>query len=399
VRTGNGNRRGLTVALAVAACAFGMAACGSSSNDDSSAAAPAASTNAAPAGAHSPGLAAAKKLVEENSKIATDFKAPGPPIKGAKAALGGKTVWYIPITYAPAFFVGEAKTIGDALSRVGAKVHVCDGKANPSSITSCMTQAANSGAAGVITDAIAVPLAEQGYKMLAAKKIPTVASQLNLPIPTDGAFAKYLARNEGNELGAQALGAANIIVQSNGKAKVLMFNATDLPSSKLASAAAIDEVKKNCPGCDVTIFDGVNTSPKVGTAFSAALLAHPNTEYIYSPYEAPTGELQLQGIKQTGRKVTVVMSAGDPAGLKRVAAGTQLSDSGTDPVAMGWNAVDTLLRLATGMPATNIKTNIRLFTKDNVPKDLSDKARDTGEWYSDMSYKPMYTKLWTGSDG
>ena len=394
--TGNGSRRRFAVAFAIAACSVGVAACGS---DDSSSSSATASGSSASKTSNDPGLARAKQLVEKNSKLATNFKPPGPPIKGAKAAMDGKTVWYIPITYAPAFFVGEAKTIGDALSHVGAKLHVCDGKANPSAITSCMTQAANSGAGGVITDAIPVQLAEQGYRLLATKKVPTVASQLNLPIPTDGAFATYLARNEGNEISAQALGAANIIVHSNGKAKVLMFIATDSPSAKLASQSAVNEVKKDCPACELKTFEGVNTSPKVGTAFSSALLADPNAEYIYSPYEAPTGELQLQGIKQTGRKVTVVMSAGDPAGLKRVAEGTQLSDSGTDPVAMGWNAVDTLLRLTTGMPPTNIKTNIRLFTKDNVPTDLSDKARDTGEWYSDMSYKPMYTKLWTGSDG
>lgn len=378
----------------VVVCGLALAAAGCGDDESDSAAGGSKASGSSDAG--SPGLQAAQKIVDAATPLKTDFPPPGPPIEGAESKFKGKTVYYIPIVASTAFFQGEAKTVADALSNVGAKVRVCDGKVNPSSVAACLNQAADNNAAGVITDAIAVEFAEQAYRKVTDKKIPVVASQLNVPVPTDGSFGRYLARNEGNENGAQEASAAKLVVDSGGKGNVLMLNAVDIPTSRVASKIAQDTVRKYCPDCKVTTFDAITSGPKVGTSISSALLKNPDTEYFYSPYEAPTGALQLQALRQAAKNVKFYASSGDPEGLKRVAEGTQAEDTGTDPVAMGWNAVDALLRVATGMEPTNMKTNIRVFTKDNVPKDLSTRARDTGEWYSDMSYKDMYRKLWAG---
>jgi ribose transport system substrate-binding protein len=398
--------RSTVAAAAVALLASVVAGCGSSSSNNSSSTAASAKTTAANTAAASSttaasasDIAAAQKLVEGGSAMTTSFTPPGPPIKNAKSLVQGKTVWYIPVTALPPWFQIQSKVQQSVWSKLGAKVHVCDGKANPTSISACLQQAVANKAALVVTDSIPVPFAQAAYQKVVDSKIPVVAGYTDKSAsPTQGSFGKYFRGISGEEAPTQELGAAYAIVSSGGKGKVLVAGANDIPSSVAASQAAIAYFKNNCPGCEVKSFMLKTVgNQNLASEVSGQILKDPNVNVFYTPYEAPSGALFLQGIRNSGKKMTFMSTAGDVAGLTRIKQGTQLGDVGLDPVYQGWNYADAGLRALAGMPPAQYKGIVHLFTKDNVPSNPTIAGWLSGMWYSNLGFQPLYLKNWNAS--
>jgi ribose transport system substrate-binding protein len=379
----------LTIAAAV--LALGVAACGDNGDTSGSAANASSSTSSG-----SSDIGAARKLVSGGSALATSFTPPGPPISAGKGSWSGKTVWYVPVTALPPWFQIQSKVQQSVWSMLGAKVHVCDGQGNPTTISTCLRQAVSSKAAAVITDAIPVPFAQDAYTQVVNAKIPVIAGYTDAGAsPTNGNFGKYFHGISGEETPTQELGAAQVIAASGGKAKVMVAGANDIPSAVTASKAAISYFKSNCPGCTVaSFFVKTNGNSNLASEVSGQILKHPGYDYFYTPYEAPSGTAFLQAIRQTGRKMTFMSTAGDTSGLTRIASGAQLGDVGLDPVYQGWNYVDATLRALSGMPAAQYKGLVHLFTKDNVPSDPSIAGWLSGKWYSNLAFEDAYKKLW-----
>jgi ribose transport system substrate-binding protein len=380
-----------TIAAGAAALlTFGIAACGSSSSSSTS-------TNSSSSTSSGAGdIAAARKLVGSSTQLASSFTAPGPPIKADKAAWSGKTIWYVPVTALPPWFQIQSKVQQSVWSMVGAKVHVCDGQGNPTSISACLRQAVSSKAAAVITDAIPVPFAQDAYTQVVNAKIPVIAGYTDPgATPTTGNFGKYFHGISGEETPTQQLGAAEVIVASGGKAKVMVAGANDTPSAATASKAAISYFKSNCPRCavDPSFVKTVGNS-NLASEVSGQVLKNPGDDYFYTPYEAPSGTVFLQAIRQTGRKMTFMSTAGDTSGLTRIASGAQLGDVGLDPVYQGWNYVDATLRALTGMPSVHYKGLVHLFTKANVPSNPTVAGWLSGSWYSNLAFEAIYKKAW-----
>jgi ribose transport system substrate-binding protein len=379
----------------VAVLSIGVAACGSSTSSSSTSAAGAPDTTTA--SSSSSDIAAAQKLVGDSTAMATSFKDPGPAIKGgAKSVVSGKTIWYVPVTALPPWFDIQSKVQQSVWSMLGATVHVCDGQGNPTTISTCLRQAVAQKAAAVITDAIPVPFAQDAYNAVVNAKIPIVAGYTDKnATPTAGNYGKYFQGISGEETPTQQIGAAEAIVASGGKANVLVAGANDIPSSVVASNAAIAYFKNNCPGCTVnSFFTKTVANQNLPSEVSGQILKNSGSDYFYTPYEAPSGTLFLQAIRQTGRKMTFMSTAGDVAGLQRIHQGTQLGDVGLDPVYQGWNYVDAALRALSGMPPAQYRGILHLFTKDNVPANPSIAGWLSGKYYSNLAFEDMYKKNW-----
>jgi ribose transport system substrate-binding protein len=384
-------------AILCAILTVGLAACGSSSSSSgngssSSSAASGSSTSSA----GSAGISAAQALVASGAALATKFSAPGPPINGGKAAYVGKTVWYIPITSLPPWFQIQAKVQQSVWSMLGDTLMVCDAKGSPTSASACLRQAVASKAAAIITDAIPVPFAQDAFTAAVNAHIPVVGGYVNPAIaPTNGSFRKYFHPLSGEETPTQELGAADLIVASGGKANVFVAGSSDTPSAAAASTAAEQYLQTNCTGCTVSS-TSVQTvgNPNLASEVSGQLLSHPNANYFYTPYEAPSGTVFLQAIRQTGRKLAFMSTAGDPSGLQRVRSGGQVGDVGLDPVYQGWNYVDAALRAITGMPSGTYKGLVHLFTKNNVPQNPTLAGWLSGKWYSNLAFQQIYKQTW-----
>jgi ribose transport system substrate-binding protein len=395
--------RKATLATVLAALlALAVAACGSSSSSSSSSSASSASgtgtaSNAAATSSGSGDIAAAQKLVADSTALPSAFTAPGPPIKGgAKSLVSGKTIWYIPVTALPPWFDIQSKVQQSVWSMMGATVHVCDGQGNPTTISTCLRNAVAQKAAAVITDAIPVPFAQDAYTAVVNAHIPVIAGYTDKDAaPTSGNFGKYFHGISGEETPTQQIGAAQAIVASGGKANVLVAGANDIPSAVTASKAAVAYFKSACPGCTVnSFFVKTNSNPNLASEVSGQILKDPSADYFYTPYEAPSGALFLQAIRQTGRHMTFMSTAGDVAGLARIHQGTQLGDVGLDPVYQGWNYADATLRALAGMPQVQYKGILHLFTKANDPANPTVAGWLSGKYYSNLAFQNVYKQNW-----
>ena len=374
----------------VLALAVTAAACGSSA----SAPASSGSGSATSKTAASSGVAYAAGQLTKYSGAATRFAPPGPSLSGLKAKLSGKTIWYIPIFLQAPIFTADSRGIAQPLALAGATVHVCDAGSNPSQANACLKQAVAAHATGIVTDAMNYSFAPDGYAAALAAKIPVVATDNDNSqgFPS----SPYLTTVSIGTPQDARLAADYIIAKSGGQADVL-YAADNSNDGVVEAAATADEFRTHCPACKVTVVTfGDLTVQNLATAVSSAMVSHPAIDYVDGGYDAPSGIFALQGAhQQAGRHFTYVTSTGQPPGLERVAAGTQAADPGLDTDDAMWNTADALFRIITGAKPMTYAPAIRIFTKANVPSNPNDaSAYASGAWYTDGSFKSMYTKLW-----
>lgn len=391
--------RRAAAASATTMCMAGLAACGESATSTSTAGEKQATTATA-ASATSPGVEAATQRLAKYSKADTPFVAPGPAVAGGADVLRGKKVWFIPIFFEAAIFHVAADAMREALEPLGATLQICDAKGNPTGASGCLRQATANGAAGIITDSVPVPFAEQGYAEAVEKKIPVVASNNAIPAPDTPAFDRYFTPISGDfELDGQLVADA-VIADSGGKADVLFANNTTTPFTKAIGAAIVGEFKANCPDCKVSEVEVQDTAlQKIPSLVQAAMVKNSDAKYVVTQFDTPSGQLVQQGARQA-RSTTKFAAFGGPlSALKQVKDGSQLADAGTDAVTAGWADVDALVRSAAGAPKGKHEPAVlhRLFTKENLESEgdeLTQAAWTAGSWYSDGSFKDEYLRLW-----
>ncbi len=384
-----------TVVGATALVTLLTAGCGGSSGSSN------ASSGGATAGAAastSPGadpLAAAKADVASFTNAVTQYPAI-PPLAGVKA-LKGKTVWYVPIGSVPivtAFGVG----ITAALNEAGIQTHICDGKFVPTSMATCLNEAATQGAAGVIGGYIDYELVRSAYDNLVAHHVPVLIAG---EAPSGGkTSSSQLAFYDETKLGnrAQQLDMEAVMADSSGKAKILYVGVTDSATTRANAAAAKSFIQANCPGCSFTEID-YNTSglTKVPSQVSAALISNPTTTYVVNELDSGS-PATISGIQSAGfiNKVKLASASGNLDALQRVQTGAlQVVDIGLSPYFSGWRYADGILRMLVGQAPVVVDGVLRVFNKDNVSGlTLTPDAYDTNTWYGPDTYKQTFMSAW-----
>lgn len=372
-RTTKLRTRAVTVMASLAVIST-VAACGS--DEESSGSSPSGSSDAGGAA----GVKYAKAEIAKYKPLATKFTAPGPALDGAKikAKLQGKTVWYVPTFLQAPIFTANSIGLKAPLELAGAKVRVCDAKANPTQGASCIKQATAAKAAAIVTDAMDYSFAPQAQAAAVAAGIPVIA--------TDNDNDKDFPKNElYDQVGfgipkTWRLMADWIIADSNGKANVI-WASDNSNAGKIHAAAMADEWKRYCPNCKVIAVPfGDLTVQRLATSISTALVKNPKVTYVAGSYDAPAGIFALQGVKQIqGRKIKYITATGQPPGVQRVAAGQQVATPGADTVHAMWNTSDAVFRVLTGEAPVDYTPALRVFEKDNVPKAITPQAYASGE--------------------
>jgi ABC-type sugar transport system substrate-binding protein len=384
--------RRLRLAAGIAVLSLIAAACGSSGH---SASAGTGSTPAASGGGSS--ITAAETNVAEFTGAVTSYAALK-PVTGGVSKLAGKTVWYIPIGAAVPILSGFGVGMGDALAKLGMKEHICDGQFLPTTISSCLNQAASEGADGVVTGYIDYKLVPTAFENLEAHHIPVlIAGESNdtgkTPSPS---FAFDDTSPTINLL--QKLDDEQVIADSKGKAKILFVGVTDSPQTLGAAAYSKQFFARNCPGCSFTEID-YNTAEiqRVPSQVSAALLANPQTTYVVAELDAAAADA-YNGILTAGfgHKVKLASTNGGLDSLQRIKAGeVQFVDVGTSPIALGWQFTDGIVRMMLGQLPVNGLGLVRVFTGANVGGlTLTPAAYDTNAWYGTDAFEAPYLKAW-----
>jgi len=391
-------RRNRTLLLASAAlAATALTACSSSASSTPSTTPASASALASAA----PGVRQASALVSQFEQTAA-YQPAGSPLTGVRAALAGKTVYYVPIDQqVPIFPVIEAG-LSQALASVGARLHVCDGAASPATATACLNQAIADGAAAVVTDSIPFGFAEQGFLALEKHHIPILlgdeppAGAAGTPV----AGTDQLAFLETNQTRAMSLSADWIIAHSGGKADVLVIEVTDSPLTVQAiTQGALAQFRSLCPGCTVhTITISTANLASLPSAVSSSLLQDRNIGYVFSEFDTDV-QAALGGVVQSGfgSKVIGVSSMGILGSLQMLRSGNFLyEDTGSDGILLGWQYANQAFRMILHQPVLQSEDiPQRVFTRDNVSSlDLTAAGQLSGAWYGTTGFKAAFEKLW-----
>lgn len=402
------------IAVVVAAVALTVTACSSSSSGGGSttSAPPAAGSSGAPSssaassassGTSAPAAGGALSLAAMQADLAkftgeVSSTAALKPVAGGVSKLKGKTVWYIPIGSAVPILNAFGVGMKGALDKLGIKLQVCDGKFLPTTMASCINQAATQGADGVVTGYIDYQLVPTAFDNLVAHKIPVLIAG---EAPDGGKTSSpALAFDDTSPTinALQRLMNESVIVDSKGKAKVLFIGVTDSPQLKGAAAYSKKFYADNCPGCTFTEID-YNTASlnKLPSQVTSALIAHPDTTYVAAEVDA-AGAGAVSGIQTAGfsNKVKFASTNGALDALQRIKSGSgQYVDVGTGGIYLGWQFADGIVRMMTGALPVNGFGVVRVFTKENVANlTLTPAAYATNAWYGSDDFQKTFLTAW-----
>lgn len=376
--------------LAGAAAAAMLAACSSSGGGKA--------TNTSAGNPTSSGGAYAKAQLTTFAKTRDTFGTPAPVSNVPD--LKGKTIWYVPIgTSVPVLAtIGAAMTT--SLGKLGAKVHVCDGKFTPAAWSDCLNNAATQGASAVVTGFIPYQAIPTAFQNVVKKGIPVlVGGQSAAGIPV----GKNLGVFDPSALAQQAFRLASdaAIADSNGKAHVLYVNLTDSPLTAKNTQVATDELAKHCSGCSSKTVN--TTSAAAGTNLAslvnAKLAANPDINYVVVPQDAPPFLPSAQsGIRDAGRnaKVKIIAPGGTTVGLNAVKAGQVAYDIGQGAWYNGWAFADATVRLLAGAtipPSTD--GAVRVFSSANIGSiKITDSNYASSAWYGGDQWEQDFLTAW-----
>jgi ribose transport system substrate-binding protein len=377
----------LASCTAVFAASAMLAGCGSSGSGSSSGSTTSGKDSSAS------GLATAEKNVAALQAIAKTYPVPTASVAGVDKFKGRK-VFYIPIVQQVPAFVATAGSTKQALSKAGLSQQVCDGKAQPTAIASCVQQAITADAAGIILDAIPYGMAQNALDAAKAKGIPIVIADQNPPAGVKNSNQVSYVPGASSQPTAMAWW---IIADSKGKANVIIAQNADSPTALKMVADSLPIYKKYCPGCKVTVKQITASTPALlASKASSNVLSNPNADYYYTEFEdslQPT----LQGVQQSGRSssISVSTAAGTVNGLGLIKSGSVKAVVAADQLYMGYGVTDELLRMMTKSGPIDEAQPMRLFTKQNIDSiKVTAAAQASGEWFGDGSFQADFTKLW-----
>ncbi|KHL16035.1 ribose transport system substrate-binding protein [Mumia flava] len=376
----------------VAACAVAaLALSGCSSVEEQSAAEAGSAAQATSAEAK-----AAQQVVEEATKAVESFEAPGDAVDGVDQ-LAGKTVYFVPATYQVPVFQAVASALENALGAADVQVEVCDGKANPANMASCIQQGIDAEAAAIITGSIPTDLASVAFESAQKAGIPVVNTMTAPAGPGDPAQYAYLTPDY---VALQSRSASWVIADSDAAANVLYIQVTDTPATTIwAEQGALATYERDCPDCEVTVIKA-NTGQldKLPSLVTSELTKNPDIDYVQTEVDflvQPT----IDGL-QTANATSVKIASmdGTLAALQQLEGGQLVSSEvGFNADALAWYAADQAVRMMAGQPSnTEVAFPYqRMFTAENIDDlDLTPEAEKTGAWYGSTDYQDGFLELW-----
>lgn len=338
---------------------------------------------------------AARDIVDAASVSVDEFTAPGPEFDGS--AIAGKTVYFIPATLQVPVLNVIGEHLTDALGKLDATVQICDGKANPADISSCVAQAIGANAGAVVSAGITPEFAPAAFTDLQAAGIPWVQG---LTAPAGDGDPAQVAYVTENQVLLQQWSTNWVIADSNAKANVLVIKLVDTPATTLwADAGILATYEDGCADCVVEVIE-INSGQldRLQSLISSTLVANPDITYIQSQFDQFLPAV-TQGIQSAARDdITIASVDGFLATLQDMEAGGNIASAvAYNKAALGWYLADAAARMAAGQPAVqNLEFPYRrAFNESNVGDlTLTPEAEASGEWFGDADYQAGFLELW-----
>jgi len=382
--------RAATAAIATGVGLSFLAACGSSSSSDS------AGSAAKDDSASAAGVATAKKDIAQVQDPITSWPAVTPIAKPVD--LHGKRITLVPLGTNIPVINGSTNAVKTALTHMGASVNICDGKFDPSAVSSCLRQAQTDKVDAVMSLFVDYKMAPNSFDAVQKAGIPVLVA--NEPPSPGKQITSNFAFFDNSETVVQNMQKLSevALADKGTDANALWLTLTDSPTTVKSTSAGVDEFKKLCPTCGLatTSFTTANLD-KLPSAVSAALVSHPKTNVVIVPVDSFVSAA-TQGVQSAGytNKVEVVSASGALDALQRVKSGTLAHDFGTSVVYEGYTMANAMVQLLSGEKVTPDTHSVtRDFNKDNVADlPLTTAAYNTPQWYGSDSFEQAFYKAW-----
>lgn len=385
--------RHVAVAAGGLLAAATLAACGSSGSSSSSGAAPDSSD---------PGVVQATANIKKAQAAITSW--PGiTPIDGA-VDLTGKKITIVPLSATVSVLNGMAQSAAAALRHMGAQVSVCDGKAAPTQVASCLQTAQSQHDYAVVTEFVSYGMVPNALASLsnAGTHVLVVGDS-----PEKGTtYPKNVAFQEQSQslITMSKLEADAAIADYGTKANILVEELTDTANQLAQGQAVVDELKAKCPSCTATVtkFTTANAT-QLPSQISSQLVSHPTINAVVLPVDAWMPQ-SIQGVTSAGKSVgtgtghiELISTGSDVDGLQRVATGQEAHDFGAPVQFDGYTIANAVELQAAGKPVPNQSTVTRDFVKSNVSGlQMNATGYNGSSWFGNSSFIPQFYKAWGG---
>lgn len=342
------------------------------------------------------GVATAKSDIAALAKPITDW--PAVPAIAHPADLHGKKIMLLPIGTSIPVINGVSESTKTALAHTGASVSICNGKFDPSAVSSCLQQAQSDHDYAVMTLFIDYKMAPNAIDSAVKSGVKVLVANEPEPqgVTTNANFGFF--DNDKAGIGYYKVQSEAALAEEGTDTNALWLRLTDSPTTTNSSDAAIDRYKELCPTCGLATIDFTTANQdKLASAVSAALVSHPKTNVVIVPVDSFVAAAQ-QGIQSAGftNKVKVISSSGSLDGLQRVKAGTLTHDLGISTVYTAYTDANALVQLLSGEKVTpGTEAVSRDFNKTTVADlSLTTAAANTPAWYGNDAFEQEYYKAW-----
>lgn len=298
----------------------------------------------------------------------SDLPLIAPPGPLDLAALKGKTIWFIPISFNQFASDWEAG-LKEAAEAVGVKVVTFDTKGNIATANEAVSQAVAQKADGIIilsiqSAVIAGPLAEA--KAAGIPVLNGFSGDSSDPVPK-GMFGNFTS-----EFSADAvLGAKWALWDSGCTANIVMLmTSSGIPWTKM-SIAGEKTIKEFCPDCKMKIIDldYGNLASSLSGQLQAALQLDPGVNYVWPagdslvPYVVPI-------LATANSKAKVMSRDGIAANIEMISnhGGQDMTLAMPDFKWVGWLGFDDMARAMLKQPRKDYSIPTRIVDSANVGK-------------------------------
>lgn len=343
-------------------------------------------------------VAEMQKFIEAHS-AKPQFTPPGPPLDASK--LQGKTIAIQMIDGRIGAIKDVADAVQEAAKQAGLRTTVFDSQSSPVRMQQGFQEAINAGADAIVNDGNVVKIIANQIKAAKDKGIPTVEA-INSPpkagVPGQGSDPNTFGNVAPDAFLAGQLSAAAAVVNTDGKAQVVIMNTSEV-SAAPTIVAGMKDVLERCPECSVVqVTDtplGEWSTALTGLA-TTIVRSQPQVNYLL-PIYSDMGIFAAAGIRQAGAtgRVHIASFNGTPAAQALVKTGDIYAvNTAEDNEWIGWAVVDQAMRGMLGMEPANPVAPIRYIgTKDLKDVDTSS-GRSLGLALFGDDYRQGFLKLW-----
>lgn len=381
---------GVTAAAVLAACGSAGVTSGHSSAGSGSTAAPSSSSGAA--------VAEARKQLASLQNPITSW--PGITRIANPVSVSGKKIMIVPFADTVAILHGMAVAAQQALQHMGADVTICDGKASPTSVASCLNEAQTQHYFAVATDFVAYPMDSTAFNSLAASGTRVVIGG-DTPVTGQSYPPRIQFYDSTASLTKVFANEADAAVADEGaRADVLSLDLTDTATQLATDQAVAQRFKALCPACTlVQVRFSTSNATQLASTVSAELTSHPGINAIIVPVDTFV-PMVLQGVQSAGftGKAEIISTGSDLAGLQRVASGQVAHDFGSSAVFDGYGLANAVMQAVSGEKVTPGHEVTRDFNKSTVQGlDLAPSEYYTADWFGNSSFETAFYQAWGGN--